>query len=55
VGPHHTESLLDAKAQSAAHATRNVPAEGAQAAGQRASSLRLALFDSPAGLEGRGA
>jgi hypothetical protein len=30
-----------------------VPAEGAQAAGQRASSLRLALFDGLAGLEGR--
>jgi hypothetical protein len=32
-----------------------VPAEGVQAAGQRASSLRLALFDGPTGLEGRGA
>jgi hypothetical protein len=30
-----------------------VPAEGAQAAGQRASSLRLALFHGLAGLEGR--
>jgi hypothetical protein len=32
-----------------------VPAEGAQAAGQRAPSLRLALLHDPAGLEGRGA
>jgi hypothetical protein len=31
-----------------------MPTEGAQAAGQRASSLRLALFDGLAGLEGRG-
>jgi hypothetical protein len=28
-----------------------MPAEGAQAAGQRASSLRLALFDGLAGLK----
>jgi hypothetical protein len=54
VGPHHAEGLLDAKAQSAAHAPRDVPAEGAQAAGQRASSLPLALFDGTAGLEGCG-
>jgi hypothetical protein len=32
----------------------DVPAEGAQAAGQRASSLRLALLHGLAGLEGRG-
>jgi hypothetical protein len=38
----------------AAHAPRDMPTEGAQAAGQRASSLRLALFDGLAGLEGRG-
>jgi hypothetical protein len=31
-----------------------MPAEGTQAAGQRASSLRVALFDGLAGLEGRG-
>jgi hypothetical protein len=31
-----------------------VPAKGAQADGQRASSLRLALLDGLAGLEGRG-
>jgi hypothetical protein len=31
-----------------------MPAEGAQAAGQRASSLCLALFDGLAGLEGCG-
>jgi hypothetical protein len=54
VGSHHTEGLLDAKAQSAAHAPKDMPAEGAQAASQRASSLRLALFNGPAGLEGRG-
>jgi hypothetical protein len=30
-----------------------VPAKGAQAAGQRAPSLRLALLHGPAGLEGR--
>jgi hypothetical protein len=54
VGPHNAEGFLDAKAQSAAHAPRDVPAKGAQAAGQRASSLRLALFDGSAGLEGRG-
>jgi hypothetical protein len=54
VGSHHTEGLLDAKAQSAAHAPRDLPAEGAQAASQRSSSLRLALFDGPTGLEGRG-
>jgi hypothetical protein len=30
-----------------------MPAEGAQAASQRASSLRLALFHGLAGLEGR--
>jgi hypothetical protein len=32
-----------------------VPAKGAQTAGQRASGLRLALFDRLAGLEGRSA
>jgi hypothetical protein len=53
VGSHHAEGLLDAKAQSAAHAPRDMPAEGAQAASQRAPSLPLALFDGPAGLEGR--
>jgi hypothetical protein len=31
-----------------------MPAEGAQAASQRSPSLRLALFDGLAGLEGRG-
>jgi hypothetical protein len=30
-----------------------VPAKGAQAAGQRAPGLRLALLHGPAGLEGR--
>jgi hypothetical protein len=54
VGPHHAEGLLDAKAQRTAHAPRDVPAEGAQAANQRASSLRLALLGGLAGLEGRG-
>jgi hypothetical protein len=54
VGLHHPESLLDAKAQSAAHAPRDVPAEGAQATGQRTSSLRLALLHNLAGLEGCG-
>jgi hypothetical protein len=54
VGTHHAEGLLDAKAQSAAHAPGDVPAEGARAAGQRASSLRLALLDGLTGLEGCG-
>jgi hypothetical protein len=40
--------------QSAAHAPRDVPAEGAQATGQRASSLRLTLLHDLAGLKGRG-
>jgi hypothetical protein len=31
-----------------------MPAEGTQAVGQRASSVRLALFDGLAGLEGCG-
>jgi hypothetical protein len=51
---HHSESLLDAKVQSPAHAPGDMPAEGAQAASQRASSLCLALFHGLAGLEGRG-
>jgi hypothetical protein len=54
VGAHHAEGLLDAQVERAAHAPRDVPAKGVQAAGQRASSLRLALFDGPAGLEGGG-
>jgi hypothetical protein len=54
VVPHHAEGLLDAKAQSSAHAPRDVPAEGAQSAGQRAPGLRLSLFDGLAGIEGRG-
>jgi hypothetical protein len=54
VGAHHAEGLLDAKVERATHAPRDVPAEGAQAAGQRASSLRLALFDGLAGLKGCG-
>jgi hypothetical protein len=53
VRPHHSESLLDAEVQGPAHAPRDVPAEGAQAAGQRAPSLCLALLHSLAGLEGR--
>jgi hypothetical protein len=55
VRPHHSESLLDAEVQSQAHAPGDVPAKGAQAAGQRAPSLRLALLHDLAGLEGRGA
>jgi hypothetical protein len=54
VGAHHAEGLLDAQVERATHAPRDVPAKGAQAAGQRASSLRLALFDGLAGLEGCG-
>jgi hypothetical protein len=54
VRSHHSESLLDAKVQSPAHAPGDVPAKGAQAASQRASSLRLALFHGLTGLEGRG-
>jgi hypothetical protein len=49
---HHSESLLDAKVQSPAHAPGDVPAKGAQVASQRASSLRLALLHGLAGLEG---
>jgi hypothetical protein len=52
VGRHHAEGLLDAQVERATHAPRDVPDEGAQAAGQRALSLRLALFDDLAGLEG---
>jgi hypothetical protein len=39
--------------QRPAHAPGDVSAKGAQAAGQRAPSLRLALLYGPAGLEGR--
>jgi hypothetical protein len=53
VGTHHSEGLLDAEVQRPAHAPGDVPAKGAQAAGQRAPSLRLALLHSLAGLEGR--
>jgi hypothetical protein len=38
--------------QRPAHAPGDVPAEGAQAAGQRTTSLRLALLYGLAGLEG---
>jgi hypothetical protein len=50
---HHSEGLLNAKVQSPAHAPGDVPAKGAQAARQRAPSLRLALLHGLAGLEGR--
>jgi hypothetical protein len=50
---HHSEGLLDVEVQSPVHAPSDVPAKGAQAAGQRASYLRLALFHGLAGLEGR--
>jgi hypothetical protein len=50
---HHSERLLDAKVQGLAHAPGDVPAKGAQAASQRASSLRLTLLHGLAGLEGR--
>jgi hypothetical protein len=53
VRSHHSESLLDAKVQSPVHAPGDMPAKGAQAASQRAPSLRLALFHGLAGLEGR--
>jgi hypothetical protein len=53
VGSHHSEGLLDAKMQCPAHAPSDVAAKGAQAAGQRAPGLRLALLHGPAGLEGR--
>jgi hypothetical protein len=52
---HHSEGLLDAEVQRPAHAPGDVPAKGAQAAGQQAPSLRLALLHGLAGLEGRGA
>jgi hypothetical protein len=55
VGSHHAEGLLDAQVKRAAHAPRDMSTKGAQTAGQRASSLRLALFDRLAGIEGRGA
>jgi hypothetical protein len=41
--------------QRPAHVPGDVTAKGAQAAGQRAPSLRLALLHGPAGLEGRSA
>jgi hypothetical protein len=50
---HYSESLLDAKVQSPAHAPGDMSAKGTQAASQRAPSLRLALFHGLAGLEGR--
>jgi hypothetical protein len=50
---HNPEGLLDAKVQRPVHTPGDVPAEGAQAAGQRATGLRLALLYGPAGLEGR--
>jgi hypothetical protein len=45
---------MDVEVQHSAHAPGDVPAKGAQAAGQRAPSLRLALLHGLAGLEGRG-
>jgi hypothetical protein len=53
VGSHHPEGLLDAKMQRPAHAPGDVAAKGAQAAGQRASRLCLALLHGTTGLEGR--
>jgi hypothetical protein len=52
VRPHHAEGLLGAQMKSAAHPPRDVPAKSAQAACQRAPSLRLAFLDLLAGLEG---
>jgi hypothetical protein len=49
---HHSEGLLDTEVQRPAHAPGDMPAEGAQAASQRAPSLRLALLHGLAGLEG---
>jgi hypothetical protein len=53
VRSHHPEGLLDAEMQRPAQAPNDVAAKGAQAAGQRAPGLRLALLHGPAGLEGR--
>jgi hypothetical protein len=52
MGPHHTEGLPDAKMEGVAHALRDMPPEGAQAARQRAPGLCLSLLDLLAGLEG---
>jgi hypothetical protein len=41
---HHPEGLLDAEMQRPADAPGDMPAEGVQAAGQRTTSLRLALL-----------
>jgi hypothetical protein len=54
VQPHHAEGLPDAKVEGTAHLLGDVPPEGAQVACQRAPSLRLALLDHLAGLEGDG-
>jgi hypothetical protein len=54
VGSHHAESLLDTQVKGAAHTSGNVPTEGAEATRHRAPSLRLALLDLPARLEGSG-
>jgi hypothetical protein len=54
VGSHHAEGFLDAQVECATHAPGDVPAEGAQAAGQRTSGLRLTLLDRLTSLEGRG-
>jgi hypothetical protein len=52
---HHPEGLLDTEMQRPAHAPSDVPAAGAQAAGQRTTSLRLTLLYSLAGLKRCGA
>jgi hypothetical protein len=41
LGLYHSEGLLDAKMQRPAHPFGDMAAKGAQAAGQRASGLRL--------------
>jgi hypothetical protein len=52
MGSHHPEGLLDAQMKRPAHTPGDVVAKGAQAAGQRATGLCLALLHGPAGLEG---
>jgi hypothetical protein len=54
VGPHHAEGLLDAQVKGAAHAPRDMPAEGTQATRQRALGLRFTFLDRQAGLKGGG-
>jgi hypothetical protein len=54
VGSHYAEGLLNAQVKGAAHAPRDVLAEGTQATRQRAPGLCFAFLDRLAGLESGG-